>query len=57
MLIELNIDVAHIDEGGMIKKQVEVIQNVIGNQPPLFDGQNEIVGFSRKKYTVPSERT
>ena len=57
VLIEQNIDVAHIDEGGMIKNQIEVIQKVIGNQPPLFDGQNEVIGFSRKKYTVASERT
>jgi uncharacterized protein (DUF488 family) len=55
-LIQQNIDVAHIDESGMIKNQDEVIRNLIGRQPSLFDEQNEKVGFSRKKYIVPNER-
>ncbi len=55
-LIQQNIDVAHIDEGGIIKNQEEVIQNLIGKQPALFDIQNEIISFSRKKYTIPNER-
>ncbi len=58
-LVELQIDVAHIDETGKIKTQAEVNQAIIGFQPSLFDQSlsvtsNSNVRFSRKIYSVPA---
>ncbi len=46
-LFKEGIDVAHIDEDGMIKNQEEVIQILEGLQPslPSFGEQNEISGW------------
>ena len=57
-LIEQQIDVAHIDEEGNIKTQEDIKQLAEGNQPALFGDPylDKRMGFSRKKYSPPSER-
>ena len=62
-LTEQNIDVAHIDETGSIKTQVQVnhiIQKLIDEQPSLFNDESLVtmskkVGLSRKKYNFSDE--
>jgi uncharacterized protein (DUF488 family) len=61
-LIEQNIEVMHIDEEGTIKTQQYINQQLMGSsgQLTLFDDPSpnfhEKIGFSRKKYSLPSER-
>lgn len=59
-LIEQDIDVAHIDEAGVIKTQLQINQMLTDGQPTLFAQESlvtlsEKVGLSRKKYSFPSE--
>ncbi len=59
-LIEQDIDVAHIDEAGVIKTQLQINQVLTDGQPTLFAQESlvtlsEKVGLSRKKYSFPSE--
>lgn len=61
-LIEHLVDVAHIDEAGKLKTQGEINKFLNGApQPSLFEPEepppNDKIEFSRKKYTLPSERT
>jgi uncharacterized protein (DUF488 family) len=60
-LHDLNIEVVHIDEVGRQKTQLEVNSLLLGgNQLSLFENiqlSNEAINFSRKKYSLPSERT
>jgi len=55
-LHDKQIEVAHIDEQGILKTQEEVINLLMKDQPSLFDQQQTSVGlrermnFSRKKY-------
>ena len=59
-LVEQNVDVAHIDELGAIKTQLQVnqiIQMLTDQQPTLLPqewlvGNNKKVGLSRKKYPL-----
>ncbi len=59
VLIEQNIDVAHIDETGATKTQLQInhiIQKLTDEQPSLFSDESLVimskkVGLSRKKYT------
>jgi uncharacterized protein (DUF488 family) len=61
-LCDQNIEVAHIDETGNLKKQLEVNKLLLDDQLPLFENQepsiilNDNINFSRKKYILPSER-
>jgi uncharacterized protein (DUF488 family) len=57
-LMEQNIDVAHIDETGAIKAQLQINQILTDNQPALFTDESLVtmskkVGLSRKKYSFP----
>jgi uncharacterized protein (DUF488 family) len=59
-LIEQDIDVAHIDEAGVIKTQLQINHMLTDGQPTLFAQESlvtlsEKVGLSRKKYSFPSE--
>jgi len=47
-----NINVAHIDETGAVKRQEEVDLLLTDGQLPLFD---EMLGLSNKKYALPGE--
>jgi uncharacterized protein (DUF488 family) len=59
ILTEQNIDVAHIDETGATKTQLQInriIQKLTDDQPSLFGDESLVtmskkVGLSRKKYT------
>ena len=56
ILTEQNIDVAHIDETGAIKTQLQINEILTDNQPTLFSDESLVtmskkVGLSRKKYT------
>lgn len=58
-LTEENIDVAHIDEAGATKTQLQINQMLTDDQLPLFPEESmvkmsEKVGLSRKKYSFPS---
>jgi uncharacterized protein (DUF488 family) len=55
-LVEQNIDVAHIDETGAIKTQLQINEILTDNQPTLFSDESLVtmskkVGLSRKKHT------
>lgn len=57
-LTEQNIDVAHIDEVGAIKTQLQINQILTDGQPTLFPDESLVttskkVGLSRKKYSFP----
>jgi uncharacterized protein (DUF488 family) len=57
-LTEQNIDVAHIDEAGATKTQLQINQMLTDGQPTLFAQESLIttskkVGLSRKKYSFP----
>ena len=62
-LCDQNIEVAHIDEMGELRMQYEINKLLLDDQLPLFDYQqssvvlNEKINFSRKKYSLPGERT
>lgn len=53
-LTEESIEIKHIDEEGKIKTQRDILDILIGAPKTLYDlmmpMNNEIVGFSRKKY-------
>ncbi|MGZ3615941.1 MAG: DUF488 domain-containing protein [Ktedonobacteraceae bacterium] len=60
-LVEHQIDVAHIDEAGATKTQLQInqiIQSITDEQPTLLSqdwlvANNKKVGLSRKKYSFP----
>jgi uncharacterized protein (DUF488 family) len=57
-LTEQNIDIAHIDEVGAIKTQLQINQILTDGQPTLFPEESlvtmsEKIGLSRKKYSFP----
>lgn len=55
-LSELGIEVAHIDEAGLLKSQAAVEESLSGGQLTLFDDPalDKKIGLSRKKY-LPAE--
>lgn len=58
ILTEQNIDVAHIDEAGATKTQLQINQLLTDGQPTLFPEESLVttskkVGISRKKYSFP----
>ena len=55
-LVELDIEVAHVDENGLSLSQDEVMVRMMGGQPSLF-GPSFYKSTSRKRYTPDSEET